>query len=328
MAGHDAIGHNGGTMTFFSDLRFFPAQGVGIFVSRNGIGDIRAATDIPNPAVEIAKHFLPAAPDATGPEAELPEAADAHAGASPGEAGVAGIYHPSRRAESSILRLNDLASQRVVRIDGAGNASLSSAIWPFAAGLTFKRVDRNVYEGLGMRLALVNDGGSESYIAVPGASLRRVPWTLDMRWIAPALVASAMVALLTLLIWPFAALWRWWCGKRWGGDSADRRRFLAVRLVLLVDMAVVVATAALLGIEAADPTVLSDALDPLLLALYALAWLGVAGAVAAVWVAAAFWRNGAGSRWSRIHHTLIAASAVMLAWFFVTFHIAGTTLNY
>jgi hypothetical protein len=35
-----------------------------------------------------------------------------------------------------------------------------------------------------------------------------------------------------------------------------------------------------------------------------------------------------GSRWSRIHHTLIAASCVMLAWFFVMFHIAGATLNY
>jgi hypothetical protein len=77
-----------------------------------------------------------------------------------------------------------------------------------------------------------------------------------------------------------------------------------------------------------DLTLLNDALDPLLLALYALAWLGAFGAVPAVWAAAAFWRNGAGSRWSRIHHTLFAASSVMLAWFFVTFRIAGTTLNY
>src|SRR5215831_15247143 len=36
VAGHDAIGHGGATMTFFSDLKFFPDQGVGIFVSRDG----------------------------------------------------------------------------------------------------------------------------------------------------------------------------------------------------------------------------------------------------------------------------------------------------
>jgi CubicO group peptidase (beta-lactamase class C family) len=60
----------------------------------------------------------------------------------------------------------------------------------------------------------------------------------------------------------------------------------------------------------------------------ALAWLGVFGAVLTLWAAALFWRNGVGNRWSRIHHSLIAASSVMIAWFFVTFHIAGTTLTY
>jgi hypothetical protein len=47
-----------------------------------------------------------------------------------------------------------------------------------------------------------------------------------------------------------------------------------------------------------------------------------------LWAAARFWRHGSGSRWSRVHHALIAASCVMIAWFFLTFHIAGTTLIY
>jgi len=89
-----------------------------------------------------------------------------------------------------------------------------------------------------------------------------------------------------------------------------------------------VATAVLLGFAAVDPTVLGDGPDPLLLALYALAWFGVCGAAPTIWVAVVFWRTGAGSRWSRIHHTMIAASSVMLVWFFITFHIAGTTLDY
>ena len=78
----------------------------------------------------------------------------------------------------------------------------------------------------------------------------------------------------------------------------------------------------------ADMTILSDALDRWLVVLYALAWLGVFGAVLTVWAATTFWGNGAGSLWSRIHHTLIAASSVMMAWFFLTFRIAGTTLSY
>jgi hypothetical protein len=148
-----------------------------------------------------------------------------------------------------------------------------------------------------------------------------------VRWIAPALAMSAVVALLTLLAWPFAALWRWRRKKRWSQNGGDRRRYLAARLVLLVDAVVIAATAVLFG-ASADLTIFNEALDPLLLLLYAFAWLGVFGAILTLWVAALFWRKGVGSRWSRIHHTLIAVSCVMLAWFFLTFHIAGTTLTY
>jgi preprotein translocase subunit SecY len=146
-----------------------------------------------------------------------------------------------------------------------------------------------------------------------------------VRWIAPAFVVSTAVVLLTLLAWPVAALWRLWRKKRW---SQDRRRYLAVRLVLLVDALVIIATAVLFIMPGIDPRILNDALDPLLLVLYALAWLGVFGAILTVWAAGLFWRNGVGSRWSRVHHSLIAASGVMIAWFFLTFHIAGTTLTY
>jgi hypothetical protein len=77
-----------------------------------------------------------------------------------------------------------------------------------------------------------------------------------------------------------------------------------------------------------DFTIFNDPLDPWLLALYAFAWLGVFGVVLTLAAAARFWRYGIGSRWSRVHHALIAASSVMIAWFFLTFHIAGTTLSY
>ena len=57
VAGQDAIGHDGATMTFFSSLTLFPKHGVGIFVSRDGVGEITAPKDlreIPDPATAIA----------------------------------------------------------------------------------------------------------------------------------------------------------------------------------------------------------------------------------------------------------------------------------
>ena len=128
--------------------------------------------------------------------------------------------------------------------------------------------------------------------------------------------------------WPVAVLWRILRKRRLSEDDGDRRNYLTVRLVLIVDAIVIMTTAVVFAIGALDYTIFNDALDPLVLGLYALAWLGVLGVPVAVWAAITFWRNGTGKLWFRIHHSLLAASAAMLAWFFVTFRIAGTTLNY
>jgi len=320
VADRDAIGHDGETMTFFSELKIFPAHGIGVFVSRDGIGDITAGRRIPQPAAAIARRFLP--------RAATPDVAEPRATAVPDNAELAGIYQSSRRAESTFVRPGGLLSQLVIKIDSAGDARLFAATWPFGKGEALKRVERNLYlMPTNVHIAFVDDG-SESYLAQPAGRLQRVPKVLDARWIVPALVASTAVVVLTLLAWPVAALWRRWRKRRWSEDRGDRRIYLAVRLVLLVDVAVIVAAAVLFMMSFVDLSIFNDPLDPLLLVLYALAWLGVFGTLLTLWAAILFWRNRVGSRWSRVHHSLIAASCVMIAWFFLTFHIAGTTLTY
>jgi Beta-lactamase len=318
VADRDTIGHEGETMTFFSTLRIFRERGIGVFVSLDGIGDITAAQQIPQPTAAIARRFVPRA---------ISEAIDARATSFPDNAGMAGIYQSSRRAESTLVRLNALLSEFVVKVDSAGIARLFAAIWPFGNGGVMKRIERNLYVTPGNAHIAFVDGGSESYLAQPALNLQRVPWFADARWIVPALVVSTVMVLLSLLGWPVAALWRYRRKRRWSEDSGDRRNFLAVRLVVLVDVAVI-AAAAVLFARSSDLTIFNDALDPWLLVLYALAWLGVFGAALALWAAARFWRHGIGSRWSRVHHVLIAGSCLMIAWFFLTFHIAGTTLSY
>jgi hypothetical protein len=134
-----------------------------------------------------------------------------------------------------------------------------------------------------------------------------------------------LVGLLTLIAWPIAAIVRRWRGQRWSEDASVRRSHLAARLVLILQLFVLVAVVVLFVAGTANPTILSDALDPALVVLYACAWLGGFGTL---WIAWQFWRKRIGGRWTRIHHTLIAVSAVTLAWFFLNWHIAGTTLNY
>jgi CubicO group peptidase (beta-lactamase class C family) len=318
VADRDAIGHDGETMTFFSSLTLFRAQGIGVFVSRDGNGEITAGRQIPQPAAAIARRFLPRAA----------ETADMRGAGFPDNADVAGIYQTSRRADSTFARMGALLSELVVKVDSAGNASLFAATWPFGNGAALKRVEPNLYlTPANAHIAFVNNG-SESYLAQPAKFLQRVPWSADARWIVPGLVVSTAVVLLSLLAWPVAALWRRWRKRQWSEEAGDRRKYLLVRLVVLVDALVIVAAAVVFAWGFVDLTIFNAGFDPLLIAFYALAWLGVFGALPALWAVIQFWRNGVGSRWSRAHHSLLAASCVMLAWFFLTFHLAGTTLSY
>jgi hypothetical protein len=146
--------------------------------------------------------------------------------------------------------------------------------------------------------------------------------------VAPAVIASVLVSILTVVTGPIATIIRRWCGRHWSEDVWARRYHLTVRLILILQLVVIAATCALLVAAAVNPTILNHAYDPELVALYTGAWLGVFGSLFEVWVAWYFWRKQIGGKWARIHHSLIAVSAVTLAWFFLNWNIAGTTLNY
>ncbi|OAI27435.1 hypothetical protein A1351_13190 [Methylosinus sp. R-45379] len=309
IGGAEAVGHGGGTLAFISDLELFRDQGLGVFVSRDGFSDQKEAPDI---ARAIAGRLLP--------QATAPQLA-----AGPADRRLEGVYQSTRRADSSFLRASALLSQIVVRVEPDGGLRMSSAAWPFGESRAMKPAGDNVFEGPGgMRLAPVL--GDPPYFDMIAMRWQRVPWRLDARWIAPALLASLAFGALSLVAWPAAALWRRWRRRPAPLAAGDRRLLAAARLALLADLLVVAALVALFA--RTDPSVMNDALDPALIAIYALAWLGVAGAAIALYAASAFWRRRVGGAWTRLHQSALATSALMIAYVFVTFHIAGTTLNY
>src|SRR5438309_1305722 len=72
---------------------------------------------------------------------------NARAAGFPSDAGLAGIYQTSRRAESSFVRLSALLAQFVIKIDVDGPARRFFAIWPFGRGAALKRIEPNLYQG-------------------------------------------------------------------------------------------------------------------------------------------------------------------------------------
>ena len=306
-AGNRFEGKHGLTNVVVSYLGLLPEAGFGMFVSYNGGGAMDAPQDLLR---AIAERYFKRQPGPIEPLATAP--ADA--------AAVGGAYQPSQRADSNFLRWRALAGQLVVRplADGriaAGPQPLvetAPLVWENSHDL--KISFRQNARGMSLRLS-----------AMPLAmEYQRVPWYLDRRLVLPAIGASLATITATLLLWPMAALWRRRT-KPFGTTAGDRRGHLGTRLVLGVDLLVVVGGMRLFPV---DLTKMNAALDPWLVLLYGVAWLGVAGSAVVVWIAFRFWRGRVGGRWARIHQTLLAASAVIFAWFAVTWRLAGTTLKY
>jgi len=312
------VGHGGGTMSFFSDLLVSPELGVGLFVSYDGRASPPAISDL---IQAFAQRYLPARPADINGFTAL--AADPTA--------VAGVYQGSRRADSTIVRLNALASEISIRPAGDAMITVRAAAWPFAGGQSFQEVGELLFRGpKDSEIAFEGVSGhvTRLNVGVPFWQGQRVPWYLDIRLVAPVVIASVLIVVLTLVAWPIAAIVRRRRGRGWSEEASARRCHLVVRLILILQLAVIVATSVLYLVATTNFTILSDALDPALVALYACAWLGVLGSFITLWIACQFWWRRIGGLWARIHHALIAASAITLAWFFLNWHIAGTTLNY
>ena len=154
-----------------------------------------------------------------------------------------------------------------------------------------KRIGENVYENSTGRLLEAVDNVDpysppqpSDYCEFPGSSTRAGS--------SRRILASSSLMLATLLAYPAIALWRHWRKLPSRHGARDRRLQIAVQFFLLLDM-IVIAGAAFIFAKV-DPGQLDDEFDPVLLAIYALAWLGVLGAGVAVFAAFDLWRRRVG----------------------------------
>jgi CubicO group peptidase (beta-lactamase class C family) len=312
------IGHDGGTMGFFSLLLLSPQNRFGLFVSYDGYRGLTsagAAGDLLKSFVH--RYFPPVPPIPDAPGAQIAPWTE-------------GVYQNSRRADSTLVRLRALGGQILIRGHAGGSLTLHSALWPYNKGLPLRRIVPHLYDNplLG-EISFEERQGLSARMHFGGVvEYEHVPWWIDARFVLPAVLASLAVCVLTLLVWPMAAIWRWRKGRLFHKSPAIRRGYLAGRLTAALQLAVAAGTSILFIAANRDFTILSDTLDPTLLILYALAWLSVAGSILAIWAAWKFWRQRVRGFWTRLHQTLLGASGVTLAWFFVVWRIAGTTLNY
>ena len=319
LAGQTFIGHGGAMTAFFSDLLLSPENRFGLFISYDGFAWEEDGTD---PVKAVIQRYFPEAPKSSTPTAS---------GSSDAQA-FAGNYWTSRRAESTLMKLAYLEAQLLFRPSGNGSLEVYPAVWPFGdAIMSLTPIEPGVFESDDDQVYAFErlpDQGVRLLSGAPVSELGQVPWQDDARLILPLAMSSSLVAALTLVAWPVAALVRRLRGRQSQDDRTVRRDQHAVRLVLLLQIAAISTAAILYVVLSEDETFLIERLDPVFVTVYGVAWLGSLGSIVTLWVAWRFWRERIGSLWKRLHHTMLAGAAVTLAWFLVNWNIAGTTLNY
>jgi CubicO group peptidase (beta-lactamase class C family) len=318
--GHRIIGHAGDTQYFHSDLHLIPDADIGFFISYNSAGKGEA-----RPREAVWHAFL----DRYFPY--QPPAGAAQQGAADAEL-VSGRYIISRRAQTTIFKIFNVLGESKVSPNSDHTISLNDLknlngqpmkleeIGP----LMFRAV--NGQDRIGFkrdesgRLVLVTD--------FPVFVFQRAPWDENSGLNLPLIVSALIVLLLTIILWPVAALVRRHYHHPLTLSPQQRRIRLLVRLACLFDLLFVCGFVAFFTVAEKDIGLLSPRFNPLLRLIQILGWVGIVGTLAVLYNAFQSWREQGRWLWSRLGDTLIALACVAFVWFLFTWNMLHWSLRY
>ncbi|XHS78273.1 serine hydrolase domain-containing protein [Burkholderiaceae bacterium UC74_6] len=275
--GHRVVGHGGDTVLFHTDLLLFPDDNLGIYVSVNspgeGSGHGQGKWLRDRVFESFAERYLP--DQRAAGKSEVDEAtAKQHA------AMMAGAYRTTRREDSTFLSLLALLSPlRVqamedgrVSIDLAGSRSVFREVKPFfwQEEHGHRRLQAKVENGRVVHFGL--EPYVFAFIFEPVPAMASTPALI-------ALCGALVVVVLTVLLWPVAAVLR----RRHGVEAKPARPVTLIRVAGVLALVAI----AMWGVVVAGLDDLKDTGTSLPLAqlLTAVAFIG--GLLAALWNAKA-----------------------------------------
>ena len=308
--GHRVIAHAGDSTLFHSELNLFLDDHVGMFVSLNSSGAQGAAGTIRSALFEgFADRYFPATPQ-DGTVDGKTAAEHAHA--------MVGLYDVSRRSHGGFTAAVGFISQMRVAEDGKGSIvipefrtfggaikqwrEIAPFVWREVGGK--ERLAAKVVDGKVVRLSI--DAFS------PFTVFDRAPWWRSTAWLWPAVSVALGALLLTVLLWPTAAIVRRRCGVPLQLSAGSLLAHRAVRIAAL--LAVLAPAGWMLIIQSQLSFTSSGPLTAELLVMYT--WVLVAflgGLGLAIWNARAVWVDRRGwfpKTWS----VVLVLSFVVLLW--------------
>jgi CubicO group peptidase (beta-lactamase class C family) len=319
--GHRIIGHGGDTEYFHSDLHLIPDANVGFFISYNSAGKGEIS---PREAVwqKFLDRYFPYEP----PAGSAPVNAKQDAGE------ISGRYIVSRRAETTILKPLEAVGQAKVYANTDGTVSVDALKDLNGQPKKFKEISPLMFRELSGqdRIAFKRDDAGRLILVIdfPFMVFQKSFWYQNSAFNLPLIVGSLAVLVLTLLLWPIAALIRWHYGKKLELTPQQKRLRLLVRIVCLLDVIFFAAFVGFLAAGIKDIDILSPSYNPLLRLMQIMGWFGIVGTLIVIYNAMQSWKDRQRWLWSRLGNILIALSCLGVVWFVFNWNMLHWSLKY
>lgn len=320
--GHRVIAHGGDTIYFHSDLHLILDSDVGIFVSYNsaGRGDVE-------PRGALYEQFMNRYFPYTQPA--VPSVASATQDAR----NVSGTYIPSRRPQDNILYLFSLLGEATVAPGKDGTLVIAEQKGIDGQPIEWREQAPNVwYNAADPQSLTVFDrqpsGRWQIAQEFPAEVLQQVGWTHSKGFIQNSLIAILIVFVLTLILWPVAALIRWHYGWKRETSVSERRARKSARLVCALDLLFWVLFVGTILQAGSHLNILSSSADWWFRVMQVIGWIGIIATI--VCIVNYLRLRGIHGRWwwTKVHDVIIVLAALMSIWLIIITHLLSFSLKY
>jgi CubicO group peptidase (beta-lactamase class C family) len=329
--GREVIGHLGDTELFHTSLHLFLKENVGFFVSFNSRGKEGAAGTLRVALFEdFADRYFPdeSAHDAAAAGASVDEkTAAAHARM------MVGHWSNSRGSQDDFLAALGVIGQTKVSVDEKGHLivpfpGLNGQPRQWRETTPFVWRDLDSHERIA---AKVVDGRVVRYSIgeiAPFMVFDPVPAYKNAGWLVPAVGAGLAALVLTVILWPIAALVRRRYGARLALDAGSLRAYRWSKIAALLIVAAMGLWALVIAAMIKDNNNLTAKFDPILRAAQLFTFVAVVGGLAVMlWNLGVVWSGN--RRWpAKTWSVVLALSSFAVLWFVFVCHLVGTSVNY
>jgi CubicO group peptidase (beta-lactamase class C family) len=311
------FGHGGDTVYFHSDLHLIPEKNLGFFISYNsgGKGEIDARGAVWEKLLD--RYY----PYSQPPVKVLKDSKNNQA--------VAGTYILSRRSEGALFRLPYLllesnvvpGKDATIQIPDLKDLNGQPKKWQEIRPFVFQEVD-----GQDLLIFKKKDNGYRIIIPFPFFVYDSAPWYVSSKFVITVLVFTSGIFLLTLLLWPVAAIVRRHYAGRLELESSQRSFRNWAKLISAINVVLLVAYALFITKGFSSLGMLSEKNDNIIRIFMVIAALAGVGSLILILKAFRAFPNP--GFWSKLYKVAVVLACVGFIWMLIAGRFLDFSLRY